>query len=818
MKEVSGQLKEAIESKDRDLEKMKSGVESVSSQFKVMEADKSRLEGERDGLTANLEGEREKVARLECQIEEHRELLRSKTNELEEVQKLLLESKKGTEENECEIKEKVKMAQKELAEANDRLEKSEKEALAANDFLSKETEKSTRLSKVIKAKEAYIAKLKGEHEASQESLEQSISDAKSETTTLGREHEEKLAEAQKALEEANKRLAQSEKEVVAVKDSLLKETESSARLSEDVEAKEAFIAKIKSEHEASLASLEQSISDAKSGEASEVEAKLRLAEERHLSELASRVHELDEMKRLREQDAAKLDSLAESLEATKSKSSESEAELERLHVEHGKLQAALKEQRSKFKSEAGVKLKKAYEKHSAELSNRDDNLKEIQRQRDEELAKVESLSKCLDEVKQKCSDTECQLDKMCDESKDLKVQLVEKSEEAAGLKSNLEAKLRLADERLSSELASKMQDGEEVKRLKDQDLAKIESLTKSFDEATLKCSESECQLDKVRNESQTLEVQLKDKSEEIVKLKSDVEAKLRLAEEKLSSEVAAKEQEVEEVKGLREQALAKVESTEHALAQSMESVSELQRLQQGQVDTLGEKCSLLEKDLREKQEHQETLESQMKEYLSTTEATTEALNRQLLSKEEELKNMRESLDSHSKSAKDSEELSRLMEAKERELADSLQKLSLAEGELAGVSSKLEKGDEMRKKLLAKAKELNKKLSKADEDAKASRAEGAEHYSALSDKLRSAAAGLDLELALTNGTAGEDNGEERCLLKTEVFVEAIGQVHYIYRPFVVQLFDQFWYWQCNLLFRAHLWSTLLSVIVSATLLE
>ena len=47
--------------------------------------------------------------------------------------------------------------------------------------------------------------------------------------------------------------------------------------------------------------------------------------------------------------------------------------------------------------------------------------------------------------------------------------------------------------------------------------------------------------------------------------------------------------------------------------------------------------------------------------------------------------------------------------------------------------------------------------------------------ALSDKLRIAAAELDLELAMTNGTAGEDNGEERCLLKTEVFVEAIGQI-------------------------------------------
>ena len=48
-------------------------------------------------------------------------------------------------------------------------------------------------------------------------------------------------------------------------------------------------------------------------------------------------------------------------------------------------------------------------------------------------------------------------------------------------------------------------------------------------------------------------------------------------------------------------------------------------------------------------------------------------------------------------------------------------------------------------------------------------------SALSDKLSIAAAEMDLELALTNGTAGEGNGEETCLLKTEVFVEAIGQI-------------------------------------------
>ena len=33
---------------------------------------------------------------------------------------------------------------------------------------------------------------------------------------------------------------------------------------------------------------------------------------------------------------------------------------------------------------------------------------------------------------------------------------------------------------------------------------------------------------------------------------------------------------------------------------------------------------------------------------------------------------------------------------------------------------------MRKKLLAKAKELNKKLAKAEEEAKSARAEGAEH--------------------------------------------------------------------------------------------
>ena len=107
--------------------------------------------------------------------------------------------------------------------------------------------------------------------------------------------------------------------------------------------------------------------------------------------------------------------------------------------------------------------------------------------------------------------------------------------------------------------------------------------------------------------------------------------------------------------------------------------------------------------------------------------------------------------------------------KEKELSDALQKLS-------EVNSKLEKGDEMRKKLLAKAKELNKKLSKAEEEAKSAKAKGAEHSSVLSDKLRSAAEGLDLELPLTNGTADnkENDGEEGFMLKTEVIVEAIGQ--------------------------------------------
>ena len=52
-----------------------------------------------------------------------------------------------------------------------------------------------------------------------------------------------------------------------------------------------------------------------------------------------------------------------------------------------------------------------------------------------------------------------------------------------------------------------------------------------------------------------------------------------------------------------------------------------------------------------------------------------------------------------------------MVAKESELSEALQKLTAAEGELAGVTSRLEKGEEMKKKLLAKAKELNKKLAK-----------------------------------------------------------------------------------------------------------
>merc|ERR1711879_934548 len=99
--------------------------------------------------------------------------------------------------------------------------------------------------------------------------------------------------------------------------------------------------KLKSEHEASLATLEQSISDAKSGEASQMEAQLRLAEERHSSELASRVRELDEMRRLREQDAAKLESLAENLEAANSRTSEAEEQLEKLRVEHKELKTNL---------------------------------------------------------------------------------------------------------------------------------------------------------------------------------------------------------------------------------------------------------------------------------------------------------------------------------------------------------------------------------------------------------------------------------------------------------------------------------------------
>ena len=119
-----------------------------------------------------------------------------------------------------------------------------------------------------------------------------------------------------------------------------------------------------------------------------------------------------------------------------------------------------------------------------------------------------------------------------------------------------------------------------------------------------------------------------------------------------------------------------------------------------------------------------------------------------------------------------------MVAKESELSEALQKLTAAEVELAGVHSRLEKGEEMKKKLLAKAKELNKKLAKAEEVAKAARAKGAEHSAAVSDGLRGAAEGMDLQLAMENGAALADNeGEgdnEGFFLKTEVFVEAIGQ--------------------------------------------
>ena len=68
------------------------------------------------------------------------------------------------------------------------------------------------------------------------------------------------------------------------------------------------------------------------------------------------------------------------------------------------------------------------------------------------------------------------------------------------------------------------------------------------------------------------------------------------------------------------------------------------------------------------------------------------------------------------------------------------------------------------------------LAKAEEDAKAARSRGAEHSAALSDELRSAAEGMDLQLAMENGIVAdnEDGNEEGCILKTGVFVEAIGQ--------------------------------------------
>ena len=161
-----------------------------------------------------------------------------------------------------------------------------------------------------------------------------------------------------------------------------------------------------------------------------------------------------------------------------------------------------------------------------------------------------------------------------------------------------------------------------------EDFAKIEALTKSLEEVTQKCSDLEAQL----NKSQTLEELLKDKSVEIDQLKSD----LKTADERLFSELAAKMQELEEAKGLNEQALAKIEASEQAFAQSLANASELQ----GRVDTLDEKCGHLKKDLVEKEEKHkkalESLESQMKEYLSKTEE----LNRQLLTKEEDLEKSR----------------------------------------------------------------------------------------------------------------------------------------------------------------------------------
>ena len=264
-----------------------------------------------------------------------------------------------------------------------------------------------------------------------------------------------------------------------MKESLAKEAESSARLREDVEAKEALIARLKSEHEASLAGLEQSISDAKSGGASEVEAKLRVAEERHASELASREHEIDEMKRLREQDTVKMESLSANLEAAKASGSEAQAELGKLRPEKAELEEKLKsslDEANVLKSET-----------QAQKKEREEQLMEIQRQKEEDMAKIESLSKSLDEARHKCTESEDKLGKVSDESRNLEGQLKEKSEEADRLKSDL----LLANKNMSSELAIKVQEMDELKRQRDEDLAKMESLSKSLDEAKKKCSEYE---------------------------------------------------------------------------------------------------------------------------------------------------------------------------------------------------------------------------------------------------------------------------------------------------------------------------------------
>ena len=427
-----------------------------------------------------------------------------------------------------------------------------------------------------------------------------------------------------------------------------------------MEAKEALIARLKSEHEASLASLEQSICDAKSGGASEVEAKLRVAEERHASELASREHEIDEMKRLWEQDTTKMESLSASLEASKLSGSEAQAELGKLRTDRAELEEKLKtslDEANTLKSETQVQKKESEEQ-----------LKEIQRQREEDLAKIESLSKSLDEVRHKCTEFENKLEKVNDESRDLEGQLKDKSEEADRLKSDL----LLADKNMSSELAIKVQEMVEVKRQRDENLAKIDSLNKSLDEAKQKCSESQDKLENACNESRNLEGQLKAKSEEA----ADLESKLRLADEKLSSELAVKSGEMDDVKMQREQDLAKID----ALAKSLESAEQRSSDLQHEVGTLGEKCGSLESDLKDKEGEAAALKKDLDDLRGSLEQAEEAkssLDRQVLSKDEEVLRLREELDSRSKGAENSEQLLRsAAAAKESELAE---KLAAAQG-------------------------------------------------------------------------------------------------------------------------------------------